>query len=31
MLLVVQGRSVILLCLYLEAECVGRSVVSDSL
>lgn len=30
MLLVVQGRSVILLCLYLEVACDGRSVVSDS-
>ena len=30
MLLVVQGRSVILLGLYLEVACDGRSVVSDS-
>lgn len=31
MLLVVQGRSVTLLCLYLEVAGVAHSVVSDSL
>lgn len=31
MLLVVQGRSVTLLCLYSEVACVASSVVSDSL